>query len=229
MGSFNRLALRTQVRERTGLESSLYPTDAEINTCLDASGAELWGILTTKFTDIGLTKSAFNIVANQADYSFTTLSTAVTNFFKLRGLDLLVSGSSGYQPMTKWELEERRLYDRYPNFQAGWPRYVYRLNGDEGFELTPTPPNAGTGRLWYIRTYTPFIDDTSTLNGVNGWEEFVIVDACIKVRAKLDLPIDAFMMQKGALMDRINKEAENLDANKPMRIKQVRDVDVWPY
>lgn len=228
MGTFTLLQLRDQVRERTGLESADYPTDAEINTCINASGTELWGILTSKFHDVGLAKSNFTIVANQADYVFTTLSTPVTDFFRLRGLDLLVSGTTGFQPMEKFELEERRIYDRFPNFQSGWPRYAYRLQGN-GFELLPAPASGGTGRIWYVTTFPTLTGDASTLDGVNGWEEFVVVDACLKIRNKMDLPADQFERQKAALVQRIEKEAAQLDASKPMRIKEVRDVDVWPY
>ena len=227
MASFTLAQLRTQVRERTGLEPTAYPTDSEINTMLNASGAELWGELVTLFNDFGLAKVAFNIVAGQSDYTFTTLSTPVANFFKLRGIDLLVGGSSGYQPMDKFELSERRAYDRYPFYQAGWPRYAYRLQGTELFELFPQPPSSGTGRLWYITTFPVMGNDAATLAGVNGWEEYVIVDACAKVRIKLDLPADAFMQQKAALYARIKKEADNLDANKPAKIKAVRDLDIW--
>lgn len=228
MGTFTLLQLRDQVRERTGLESATdYPTDTEINSCINQSGAELWGILTSKFEDYGLTKSTFNIVANQADYVFSSLSTPVTNFMRLRGLDLLVSGTTGYQPMEKFELEERRIYDRFPNFTSGWPRYTYRLQGN-GFELLPAPGSNGTGRIWYIPTFTTMSDDADTLDGVNGWEEFVVVDACVKLRTKMDLPSDAFERQKAFQIDRIHREAAQIDASKPMRIKQVRDVDCWP-
>lgn len=224
MAVFTLDQLRQQVRERTGLEAATNPTDTELNTIINASGAELWGILVSKFSDIGLAKTSFNIVAGQADYAFASLSSPVTNFFKLRGLDLFLGGNR-WEPMQKFELEERRNYDRWPALQAGWPRYAYRLQGD-GFELLPSPTANSTARLWYITTFPTMASGSATLSGVNGWEEYVVVDACIKARAKQDLPADQFVQQKSFLLDRIHKESENLDANKPMRVKQVRDEDV---
>ncbi len=225
MATLTLLQLRTQVRERTGLESATYPTDAEINTMLNASGSEWWDILVSKFNDYGLTKSSFNLVANQSDYLFASLSTPITDFYKLRGIDQLVSGSTGWQPMNKFELEESREYNRYPGYLSSsgtYPSLTYRVQGD-GFELIPAPGTNGTGRVWYIKQFPTMANDASTLAGYNGWEEYLVADTCIKVRAKLDLPTDVFERQKAGLMDRINAAAENLDAGKAMTIKQVRD------
>lgn len=55
-------------------------------------------------------------------------------------------------------------------------------------------------------------NDASTLDGISGWEEYVIVDAAIKALVKQEQDSTALMMQKQELKQRIEAMAEGRDA-----------------
>lgn len=57
-----------------------------------------------------------------------------------------------------------------------------------------------------------FWNDSQTLDGISGWEEYVIVDAAIKGQIKQEGPIEPLMMQKAELKQRIEAMAEGRDA-----------------
>jgi hypothetical protein len=60
---------------------------------------------------------------------------------------------------------------------------------------------------------------TDTFDGINGWEEFVIVDAAIKCMIKQELGTQELEKQKKDLIRRIEAMAPNRDADAPACIK----------
>lgn len=58
----------------------------------------------------------------------------------------------------------------------------------------------------------PFWIDSATLDGVSGWEEYVIVDAAIKAKDKLEFPTDVLERQKEKMTKRVESMAEGRDA-----------------
>ena len=62
----------------------------------------------------------------------------------------------------------------------------------------------------------------STVDGVNGWEEFIIVDACIKALAKEESDVSVFAARKQGLQARLNSEVENRDASSSQQV-----ADIW--
>lgn len=67
--------------------------------------------------------------------------------------------------------------------------------------------------------------DTTTIQGISGWEEYVIVDAAIKAKIKEESDISGLMMQKEGMLSRINQVAENRDASMPSRVSDTQSVD----
>jgi hypothetical protein len=69
--------------------------------------------------------------------------------------------------------------------------------------------------------------DSDTLDGVSGWEEYVITDCCIKALAKEESDPSIFMAQKAALLLRIEAAAENRDAGSPATVSDTGGTDQW--
>ena len=79
-------------------------------------------------------------------------------------------------------------------------------------------------RISYIPRMTSLLQDTDyTMNqGVNGWLEYVIVDAAMKAMMKEESDITALAAMKMALIKRIEETATNRDAGLPDTISDVR-------
>ena len=65
-----------------------------------------------------------------------------------------------------------------------------------------------------------------TFDGINGWEEYVIADVCIKLMVKEESDPAAFMAQKAELKQRIESEAENRDVGFPDRVTDSQAADM---
>ena len=63
--------------------------------------------------------------------------------------------------------------------------------------------------------------DSDTVNGVNGWEEYIVVDTAIKMLAKEESDTRYLERQRERLLQRIEVMAQNRDYDQPESITDV--------
>jgi hypothetical protein len=68
----------------------------------------------------------------------------------------------------------------------------------------------------------------TSLDTVSGWDEYVILDACIKVRNKEEVDASLFQQQLTKLEARVTATAPNRDAGAPQRIVDVHQMNTGP-
>ena len=207
-------SLRTQIRQRANMENSEFISDSELNGYINASYAELYDILVSRFEDYYTITASSTVSAGSFSFSVPA------DFYKVRGVDRLISGTE-YYSLKGFNFSERNAYNNSVTFNYFNQIDIrYRLIGNN-IELTPQGSAAGTYRLWYIPTYTALSLDADTVDGVNGWEEYIIVDACIKCLEKEESSTTMFEKQKKALLKRIEEMASQRDINNLDRITDV--------
>lgn len=71
--------------------------------------------------------------------------------------------------------------------------------------------------------------DAVTVDGIAGWEEYVVIDAAIKAQIKQDNPIDGLVMQKASMLKRIEAMAEGRDAGQAVHVSDALSVNgyIW--
>lgn len=69
-----------------------------------------------------------------------------------------------------------------------------------------------------VNTIYSFYDDSTSIDGIAGWEEYVIVDAAMKAKIKNEEDISALAMQKEEMKKRIESMAEGRDSGQPFRV-----------
>lgn len=200
--------MRTRVRRRADKVNSPHIKDAELTTWIGDSYAELYDLLVGAFEDYNLADP----------YSFTISSGDTadlpSDFYKLRGVDLDNGGS--------WVgLEPFQFRDR--NSTGGLPTDVgYRLRGSKIW-ITPSDQAAGSYRLWYIPVATIPTADSDTMDGVNGWELYIELDAAIKCLQKEESETGTLFALKQEQKERIIQMSRNRDAGSPSAVVDVQD------
>jgi len=153
-------------------------------------------------------------------------------FYKLRGVDLGVNtGPNGWVTMKKFTFNDRNKYF-YPNTAStiyGVFNAQYRLMGDK-IMFIPVPSGKQPIALWYIPRLPWLLQETDmTSVSISGWIEYVIVDAAIKALTKEESDTGPLMLQKAALLQRIEAAAANRDANEPEYIQDTRNNGPWGF
>lgn len=85
------------------------------------------------------------------------------------------------------------------------------------FVASNVPTSSGATTL--IRAWA----DSTTIDGVSGWEEYIIVDAALKAMGKEESDVSLLAQQKMAMIKRLADMAENRDAGNPATVSDVQN------
>jgi len=201
---------RTRVRERANMEGSQFVTDTELTGYINSSASELYDLLVSRFADYYLSDTAVTVTTGSS-------IPLPVNFYKLRGLDLDLGGGD-YQTLRQFNFNERnKATDDLRVLQRGVSQLRYRVQGNT-ISLTPADQATNSYRVWFVPLMPLLVADADSFDGVNGWEEYVVVDAAIKCLQKEESSTTDLERQKGALIKRIEAMAADRDAGEPQRL-----------
>lgn len=215
--TFQLSELRTKARERADMVGSNFVTDSELNGYINASAAELYDMLVDAR---GLWY--YGTEATVATVADTKTSSLAASFYKLIGMEVTLGGVT--IPIKRLNWTEGT---RYRNAAGGWAG-GWSNGTDIRYELAagsvywfPTPKAAHTVTYWYVPSHTVMTADGDTFDGVNGWEEYIVVDAAIKMITKEEGDTRTLERAKDDLKARIHKLAEEVDHGYPETIVDV--------
>lgn len=189
-------ALRTRCQQESDNVGSSFITNAEWASYINASYQDLYGQIVQAFGN------DYFLQTPQTGYTFTTdgvnqFFALPSTFFKLLGVDLQLTGANAYVSLRPFAFADRNKYSIANSFI----------------------PQAGqTVRVWYVPQPTLLSADTDTIDGVNGWEEFIVIDACIKALTKEESDVSVFLQRRGMMSERLASEIENRDAANPATV-----------
>ena len=201
--SFTLSELHTRARYASDMVGNPFIEEAELTQYINDSITELYDLLVGAYGE----EYYLTEVTGQAT-GLTDAYDLPVDFYKLAGVDsnLGASSTSDYVPMRKYNLRDRNNGNLNPS--SGWA-VKYRIRGNK---IVFTPPNSSfTYRLLYIPCATALVDMTDSFDGINGWEEYVVVDAAIKMLQKEESDTSELYRRKRDLMSRIEAMAVNRD------------------
>lgn len=211
--------VKTAAQRRADMLNSAFIETQELTDMVNSSYAELYDLLTTLYgNDYYATTSILNFVNGQQSY------TLPSDFYKLLGVDLKIDATRK-AALKPFMFPERNRYQNslLPSIY-GFLQFRYRLNGNN-IIFTPVPDSAREVTLWYIPVVSTLVNEGDTFDGVNGYEEYIIIDVARKLRIKEESDVSELMADKAAMITRINDSAQNRDAGMPERVMDVQTLD----
>ena len=182
----------------------------------------------------GSTSQTSTEFADFEDYTASNGQPA-TDVYQVRGVDAVYS-SNLIVNLPRYNWEERNLYNAVPELTPYSPISAYRviqnpLNGKDCMQFIPGTPNGvNYYRVWYYPNPKVLVADTDTIDGRSGWEEWVVVDAAMKLLAKEESDTSQLEREAQRVWARIMAVAENRDAGQSKRITDVSmNSGTWPY
>lgn len=208
--------LKTQLLQRIDRVGSAFFTDAELYSYLSGSYKELYDILIQKFGDDYFFASPYTITTDGTSETYALPA----DFYKLFGVDVNLNTGmpDAWVTLHPFMKGDRNRYV-LKNFQSyyGMTNLRYRLRGNYLW-FTPVPASGQTLRVLYAPRPSELTLSADTVDGVSGWEEYIIVDTAIKCLAKEESDPSIFMAQKAGLLKRIEEAAENRDVAAPQTV-----------
>jgi hypothetical protein len=205
-------SLRAQVRDRADMKHTTFCTDSEINGYINSAYAELYDLLVDATEDYYVKSGTISCDGINDSFSLPS------DFYKLNGVDYRLGGAA--QPMEKFVFEDRNKYINNGTIIR------YRIVGSKIF-FKPLP-SAQTITLWYTPAITLLSADGDTVDGVNGWEDYIVCDAAMKCLIKEESDVMVFIAEKKDLEKRIEAMSRNRDQGRPDRVTDVTGSKI-PY
>lgn len=159
-------------------------------------------------------KASITTTGNQQTYKLPP------DFLTLLSVDVFVSGANA--PMISaiaYQEEERNAFNNYP-VMFGWSvsnPIFYQIQGDY-ISFIPVPQGTYSVRLNYVPTAPVLSDPDDDIDSINGWEEFIVLDAAIKCLTKAG---EVEMIQE--LKDRRERQRQRIRALAPRRDQQTAE------
>lgn len=213
--------LRTEARQRADMEQDDdFVTDTELTRMVNQSIRELYDLLLEALgQEFFYTTGTISVVAGTTAYNLPT------TFYQLLGVDVSL-GAGDYMALRPFSFHERN--EEMSGFGWGYPVAArYRIMGTQ-IHFRPTPTQAETVLVHYIPYPTSLSGDSDTFDGINGWEEYVIVDVAAKMIEKEEGDAAPLYKRKQELMARIQGQAAKRDAGFPDRVIDIH-ANTWRY
>jgi hypothetical protein len=234
--------LRTDVEERADLPVSTSTTfikQAALNRFINQSIRRFMQFVMQAYGDNHfISEELGQLVLVQPDQDMYPLPPDFISLVYVR----LQLGAGQFVPLERMDMD-RVMVAHQAN--AGWSgvRPTYRLVG-ENIRFYPVPKAEHLVLLGYVGTRiiksnvgVPKQDmtvDTDTLDGINGWEEWVVLDAAIKCMKKEESDPSLLLLEQKEIEQEIVAHAQQRDQGAPARVRNTYDggrttPDRWGY
>lgn len=222
--TFTLTQLIEDVRARTDLQHDTgFVSDAEITRYLNQSITEWYELVVqARGEEYFLLIDTIKTEPGVTDYELPE------DFYRLVGVDVEYSGRTiSLRPLPFAE-RAKFLNDK----SAPHPSRYHVMGHKTGdlLYLIPAPRSEMHVEVYYIPT-APSLDIAERdekIDGISGWEEYAVVDTCIKVLQKGDRDVSVLFAQKQQLQRRIETMAQDRHAE-PSSIQDVTRCDGWGY
>lgn len=146
------------------------------------------------------------------------------DFYKLRGVDYEFNGRQ--RSMKRFSFRDRN------NFENGENTIRYRVIGSQ-IHFEPTP-SSQTITLWIVPTFEGFTgdeNDDEEFDGINGWEEYVVLDAAIQALIKEESDTSQLMAERSIIEQEIEAMKGDRDFENAERVGDVtvQSIDRYEY
>lgn len=191
--------LITLARQHANMENSQFVTDPEILSLLERSNRYLYDLLIKAYQEYYLTSTIINVVSGTDAYALPD------DFYKCQGVDVKIDQERSYT-LLPYMFNERNMYQASSLAIAfGYNNVRYQLRAQD-IVFRPLPNQSFTCVLWYIPvaktltvSLTPGPTETNTIDAINGYDQFLILDTAIQMLVKEESDASALM----ALKDKI--------------------------
>ena len=210
MASVTLSEFRERARERADMENSRFISDAELNRYINASVQELYDLLiSSRGENYYISSSTFTTSTGTDTYALPS------GMLKLMGVDFVKDAYSAYT-LKSFRWQERNRY-REPYYNNDSINLMYQIRGNN-LVFMPVPSGSNQIKIWYIPAATLLTQNTDSFDGINGWEEYVVIDAAIKMRVKEESSIEELLLAKQEMKQRILQASSGRDSTEPARV-----------
>lgn len=205
-----------EAQQRCNKENSNFYTAQELMSMCAQSYKDLYDKVVTAYGDDYYVQTPYTYTTT----TNTQLYPLPTDFYKLLLAEVALNPQdpNSYVTIKQFNFIQKNLWN-YPNQYTmyGITNIRYRINGTN-LMIVPQTQGNQTLRIWYVPRPNQLINLTDLIDGVAGWEEYIVVDMCIKMLTKEESDPSIFAMQKAELEKRLLEMSKNRNLGEPQTV-----------
>jgi hypothetical protein len=202
------------IREQADMEetgTAAFVDDPELLRMINASIGIWHGMLVEAMPERFEVSASFTGAASVA---------LPANYYITLGVDFQESAS-------RYVTLHRVLYQERNRFEttSASPAVAYYVSASSLF-LLPAP-TGGTYRHSYISHAPELVVGADTIDGVNGWEQWIVYDVAMKMREKEESNVTNLSREKDKIQTEIEQAAHDRIIGSPHRVIDTREFRSW--
>lgn len=220
--------LMDRARQYADMQNNNFITDPELKLYIKNACTKYWNLINQLGQDYNLITSPTTLFeSNVKDYALPT------DFLHVRGVDLAVSSSP--QPNDIWlnvkpfQFAERNRFQGYPYFSGfGISTYLrYRIKNNF-ISFDPYPQGYGSFRIHYTPVMPDLTQPTDTIDGVNGFEDYIALKTAERMLAKEESDVSWVLKEINEFEVMIKQSADDRNRDRSDRVQDINaDINLW--
>ena len=205
-----------ECQQRTNKENSQFYTLQELTSMVSQSYKRLYDKIVTAYGDDYYVATPYTYTTGQNQQLYPL----PVDFYKLLLCEVALNPQdpNSYVTLKEFNFIQKNLYN-YPNQYTmyGITNLRYRLNGNN-LMIVPQTQGGQTIRIWYAPRPSQLINQTDIVDGIAGWEEYVVADVCIKMLAKEESDVSIYSAYLDMENKRLDEMAKNRNLGEPQTV-----------
>jgi len=225
-GQVSLKSLRDQAQQRADRVNSQFVTLPEWNKYVTQSYKELYDLLIAAYGNDYYVKQPYQYATSgtiDPNYNAQVFPLP-SDFYKLILCECALNpgDSNSWVTLRQYERIQQNLWN-FPNVYTfyGITNLRYRLTGTQ-LQIVPIASAGQTIRIWYAPRPATLVADTDLVDGLSGWEEYIIDDVAAKALAKEESDVTELLGRKMAMKQRLEEMAANRNIAEPMKVSDSR-------
>ncbi len=218
--TFTLSTLRTKVREQAEMESSTFCSDAEINRYISSSYTRLYGLLVQADPERYMREETFAGDGTTRDFSVGS------DYLGTLRVDYTDDSGERIPLVRVFGRDITKISHGTVGTSVAWhPVYNTSVPTTQKIRLLPTPTSGTDYTHCYIVAPADLTSDGTLIDGVAGWEEYIVLDVAIKCRIKEGTPVGDLERQRADLRADLDSLVEARSASDAGYVIDVRGDD----
>lgn len=212
--------IRLMATLRADLANSQFISLPEWNSYISNSYKDLYNFLIQHFEDEYYSSSTYTITTDGS----SQLYPLPADFYKATLVEVALNPSdvNSWVTLRRYNKIQQNLWN-FPNVYTfyGITNIRYRFTGNY-LELVPQTQGGQTIRIWYAPRPKVLMADTDILDGISGYEDYVILSAARKAMLKQEQDVSEIDVEIQFIKQNLEEAATNRDISEPATVSDSR-------
>lgn len=212
--------IRFMSQSRADLVNSQFVSIPEWNSYISSAYKELYNFITEHFDDEYYSSSTYTITTDGS----SQLYPLPADFYKATLVEVALNPQdpNSWITMRRYNKIQQNLWN-FPNVYTfyGLTNLRYRFTGNF-LQIVPIAQAGQTVRIWYAPRPKVLMADTDILDGISGWEEYVILTAARRAMVKQEQEVGEIDLEVKFIKDNLDEAAGARDISEPATVSDSR-------